>query len=224
MNRKPNTRRVQQLTSRLQRASVTGAAAVVFLANPGSAVAGPFDAAMGKTRYVAKSGDVNNDGQNDVLMLAVPQTVMIPVDDDLSVPISLPVPSPTFALVSTGFGTYTLVTNPDAEMMGSSAWGAANQSIVYAGPNGPYAASVTITAATAQQASFVISMAADTGLLQITSTTAPTSGWAARMAGVERYAYDALGRLRTVSYPNGVRVTYAYDSAGNRTLSKTEKQ
>jgi YD repeat-containing protein len=31
------------------------------------------------------------------------------------------------------------------------------------------------------------------------------------------YTYDALGRISTVTYDDGKRVTYAYDAAGNRT-------
>ena len=31
------------------------------------------------------------------------------------------------------------------------------------------------------------------------------------------YTYDALGRISTVTYPNGATITYTYDPAGNRT-------
>ncbi|WP_370523739.1 RHS repeat domain-containing protein, partial [Brevundimonas sp. P7753] len=31
-----------------------------------------------------------------------------------------------------------------------------------------------------------------------------------------QYFYDTLGRLVSVTYPNGVTVTYVYDAAGNR--------
>lgn len=31
-----------------------------------------------------------------------------------------------------------------------------------------------------------------------------------------QYAYDPLGRLISVTYPNGRVVTYTYDAAGNR--------
>lgn len=198
------------------------------------AMAGTYDDAMGRTNYIVMTGDVNGDGQNDVLFKAVPKFVFIPVDDDLSVPIQLPVPSPSFVLLSTGYGSYTLVAKPDAAMIGNAAWKPASQGVTYAGPSGEFAASVTITAGTVEQASFVVSMAADTGLLQITSTTAPyvdTRGGTnnpapvggTSVAGTEHYTYDALGRLRTVSYPTGARTTYAYDAAGNRTASTITK-
>jgi hypothetical protein len=234
MNREPNNSRVDKFAKARRWARGFGSAVVLLHAVAGSAIAGPFDGAMGNTNYVVMTGDVNNDGQNDVLMKAIPRLVMIPIDDDLNVPIPLPVLSPTFVLLSTGYGTYTLLTNPDAAMIGSAAWAPASQGVAYAGPNGQFAASVTITAETVEQASFVVSMAADTGLLQITSITAPyvnTVGGANNppyvagtgVAGTENYTYDALGRLRSVSYPTGAQMTYAYDAAGNRTLSKIVK-
>jgi len=36
-------------------------------------------------------------------------------------------------------------------------------------------------------------------------------------AGDTIYKYDAQGRLIEVDYPNGAKVTYTYDAAGNRT-------
>jgi len=43
------------------------------------------------------------------------------------------------------------------------------------------------------------------------------------MAGTTSYKYDALGRVVEITYPNGTKVKYAYDKAGNRTLvSKTK--
>jgi YD repeat-containing protein len=36
-------------------------------------------------------------------------------------------------------------------------------------------------------------------------------------AGTETYGYDALGRLRSITSPNGSTTTYGIDAAGNRT-------
>jgi len=42
------------------------------------------------------------------------------------------------------------------------------------------------------------------------------------LADTVSYTYDALGRVKTVTYSNGATITYAYDAAGNRTtLSQT---
>lgn len=149
-----------------------GIAAALAAFSAGGAMAASYDGAMGRTSYVAMTGDYNGDGQNDVLMKAVPKVVMIPLDDDLVVPISIAPPSPTFALISTAYGNYTLVVSPAADLIGSPSWKPATQQLVYAGANGAIAGAVTITASNGEQASFTVSMAAN-GQLQLTSTTPP---------------------------------------------------
>jgi YD repeat-containing protein len=39
----------------------------------------------------------------------------------------------------------------------------------------------------------------------------------AAAAGTTTYKYDALGRVIEVSYPDGSKIYYSYDAAGNRT-------
>ncbi|MEJ7804944.1 MAG: hypothetical protein WKG03_03360 [Telluria sp.] len=136
--------------------------------------AGTFDGAMGRTAYVVMSGDINGDGQNDVLFKAMPKFVLIPLDDDLSIPIRIAPPSPTFALISTAYGQYTLVVSPDAQTIARTEWKPATQQITYYGAEGAFAASVSIKATSNDQASFVVSMTS-TGQLQISSVTAPVT-------------------------------------------------
>lgn len=172
MNLDQFIRSANMLTRLCRWASSFGIVALMLMIS-GPASAGTYDGAMGRTNYVVMTGDVNGDGQNDVLMKAVPKLVMIPIDDDLNVPVPIPVPSPTFALISSSYGVYTLLTNPGTDVLANSAWKTATQQLSYAGAAGAFASSVTITATTGEQASFVVSMAADSGVLQITSTTAP---------------------------------------------------
>lgn len=41
------------------------------------------------------------------------------------------------------------------------------------------------------------------------------------LAGSVSYTYDQLGRVKTVTYSNGVVITYTYDAAGNRVSQVT---
>lgn len=145
----------------------------VTLAAPASiAVAGTNDGALGRTRYVQSAGDINGDGLSDVLMKAMPSVLMLPLEDDLNVPVSIAPPSPTFALLSNPYGQYSLVTDPDAGVIANGAWKAGTQTITFSGASGDLAGSVSISAVAANQTSFVVSMASS-GKLQIANVSLP---------------------------------------------------
>ena len=57
--------------------------------------------------------------------------------------------------------------------------------------------------------------------IAVAAATAVLASTGAAAAGNVQYIYDALGRVRTVTYSNGTVVTYAYDAAGNRTVVTT---
>lgn len=137
--------------------------------------AGTYDGAMGKTSYVLKSGDVNGDGQMDYLVKASPKIVMIPLDDDLTIPIAIPAPSPTFVLLSGAGGAFTLLANPPAATLNHAAWASTTSTLTFSGAQGGYADTVSIKAQGSEQAIFVIAMSAADGQLQLTASNLPTT-------------------------------------------------
>lgn len=132
--------------------------------------ASSFDGAMGKTDYKVFVGDVNGDGRQDILVKAVPKIVMIPIDDDFNVPIPISGPSPSFVLLSGAAGTYTLSSNPNAQTL-AFAWVQSSYQLTFGGPSGAAADSVQLTSPTLDLPSFVVTMAGDTGQLQLSSYT-----------------------------------------------------
>jgi YD repeat-containing protein len=44
---------------------------------------------------------------------------------------------------------------------------------------------------------------------------------ASSAAQAQQYTYDSVGRVLTVTYPNGATISYTYDRAGNRVTETT---
>lgn len=131
------------------------------------AQAGQFDNAVGKTTYTPFCGDMNGDGQLDVLLKAAPKVLVVTLDDDFIVPLSLPPNSPSFTLVSNG-GGYSLQANPDSATANSSAWRTGCHQLVVGDVLGTGAGSILIKANSPDLPSFVVAMDASTGTLRLT--------------------------------------------------------
>ena len=58
-----------------------------------------------------------------------------------------------------------------------------------------------------------------------TPTTAPTLAptLTPTLPPAAKYTYDNAGRLTQVDYPNGVKIIYTYDKAGNLISQETKK-
>lgn len=184
----------------------------------GMAQAASYANAVGKTRYEAVSGDVNNDGVPDILVRALPDIIMLPLDDELQVPLLSPAPSPTFVLLSGAGGTYTLVTKPGAEITGSSVWQAGTHRVVYGDVLGTGAGSIVIKAESAGATSFVVAMAADTGVLRLVQQlNVATIGINLGAEGTSVALRDQNGDGRTdlrVSVNNRLTAVLLADAAG----------
>ncbi len=143
-------------------------ALAMSLAMPAHAAS--YVGALGKARYSVLSGDVNGDGKPDLLVKAQPTALMIPLDDDLLIPIMVAPTSPTYVLLSSVSGNYTLAA-PSTPMLAYGGWTPANYAVSFSGVAGAYAGSMTLTSALVAQPNFVVSMTADSGQLHLTGTS-----------------------------------------------------
>ena len=84
--------------------------------------------ALQRAEYQVFSGDVNGDGTADVLAKA--RRTFVLIDFDVSIPIALRPPSPTFVLLSAN-GSYSLTVNPGATLVNHPAWQASSHDLVF---------------------------------------------------------------------------------------------
>lgn len=114
-----------------------------------------------KANYKMFVGDVNSDTYPDILARATPKIVPIPLDD-LTIPIVLP-GSPTFVLLSSSGGPYTLTVNPSASIRNNPAWQTAAYSLFFGDILGDGRGGMLIRSNNAGVASFTIATSAGSG-------------------------------------------------------------
>jgi RHS repeat-associated protein len=130
-----------------------------------NAQAGLNESALVQTSYEIYTGDVNNDGQLDILLKGVPKLITIPLDDDLQIPLSIPPKAPTFALLSGAGGQFELVTTPSS-LFSNLGW-KRDLSYQVSGDTEIGNNAIAISSSMPGQSSFVVAMSIQNGQLGV---------------------------------------------------------
>jgi RHS repeat-associated protein len=167
--------------------------------------------ALGRTNYTMFSADVNGDGRVDFLVKANPNIVLIPLDDDLQIPISIAPEASTFVLLSDAASGYQLLANPDSAIL-NAAWGRADYSLAYSRADG----SLSMTPKTTAQPRFTVMMSS-TGSLVLTGYTPGEPGSSTpTISAMRTPAAMTAGQSYTVSWSstNATSVTRICSASG----------
>lgn len=99
-----------------------GIAVVALVASlPASAQAPSGSSDFVRSEFTVYSGDFNGDHFIDILVKAKRKIALIALDD-LSIPVPIPAPVKSFAILSDGNGVYSMVTTVTSAMLNSSVW------------------------------------------------------------------------------------------------------
>ncbi|WP_323141128.1 RHS repeat domain-containing protein [Massilia phyllosphaerae] len=180
--------------------------------------------------YTAYTADVNGDGVPDFFVKAVPKIIMIPLDDDLDIPIPITPSNSSFILLSSRpepsqvFILYQIYTSL-GDMPKNPLWTQAGVNVaVNAGSRGEEM-SFTINYFGSNYQAFTSGMTYAAESNSCSNNTCSTSGFTVSVVTpsvqpsakvVEKYQYNALGRLIRVSRDGVSKAQYDYDNAGNR--------
>lgn len=135
--------------------------ATVFICSPVFASgAGP--------EYKIYALDINGDGYDDYLIKEVPKLVLISVNDDLTVPISLPSSLPSFLLIS-GVGKYSLSSVVAPSLANLAGWRPDAHSLAFETSDGFSSGKLNVVSGTNAFTSFVVTRDLNTGALSLTA-------------------------------------------------------
>jgi hypothetical protein len=180
----------------------------------------PPGGVLGSAQYTIYTGDVNGDGQMDLLARAKSRIVIIPYDPPFPVPVRPP--SPTFVLLSSG-STYTLNGSPSISTVRSSVWQAGGYALLYGDFAGNGNSGMLIRDTSAGGTTFSITSIAGTGPQLLQAMTSSTLGVDLGASNVTTELADQDGDGRAdLLVRTGGRVTAVLLADANGLFNRTD--
>ncbi len=170
--------------------------------------------------YAVFTGDYNGDGILDVLLRA--KTRIVIIDFDIAIPILIKTKPGTLLLQSSG-GSYSLLSNPGTEIVGSSIWQPGVYQLIYGDFAGSGIGGMLVQSRTAGETSFTISAQASGAATFVQALTPTSLGVDLGSAGVLTELQDQNddGRADLVVSQSGlVSAVLLADTNGNFTRSE----
>jgi RHS repeat-associated protein len=176
--------------------------------------------ALGRTHYTAMSGDINGDGQEDILLVASPTNIMLNLDDDFQFPLSVPAQAPSFVILSGANGTHSIQASPDTSVFEYS-WQAGNYKVDVVNSQNGTSNTISVTGITAGKESFTVVMSPESNSLSLSEQTLIDSilyqpstdlAYAWRFGnGLSRLiTYDSDGRIQQVDTPGKHSLSFSF--------------
>lgn len=145
---------------------------LLFATNVFAQVSNDPRVALQRAGYVAYSGDLEHDGDVDVLLKAKTRVVLI--DLDPAFPVPLKPTSPTFLLRASG-GTYSLEVDPAAAIVKDPVWSPGAFELTFGNVTGTGAQTLLVRGSNAGATSFLLTPSLSTGQPQLLQVLTPAT-------------------------------------------------
>jgi len=169
---------------------------IALLSSLPASAQSPLDSTdFSRAGFTVYSGDFNGDGFVDILAKAKPKFAFVGLDD-LIIPVSIPTPVKSFAILSDANGVYYMVTNVTSAMLSSSVWQAGTHDLRFGDILGNGSGGAIVEARNPGNPSF--SVAVSGGLPQLVQNlTIGALGFDLAASGITSELSDRNGDGRT---------------------------
>lgn len=127
---------------------------------------GDLSSPLSQSGYRVLSGDFNQDGYSDLLVKAGRPLMLLPLGKVI-LPLMLDPENPTFAVLSSGGGPYTIETRPLASLRNDPLWRVGHHHVTYGDVNGDGLEEMLIEVNSPGQQSFLITPLSDSQSLRL---------------------------------------------------------